>query len=125
MPHVLRSLEPEYSVVEVFIHGSLEDPDVRAVLGDTLALQMQTGIGDALIDASDVSHGVPIPLVLEMADQLPRRHPRALAPGGSATARATGRRVHRTVGDGLLEPRHDGPGVRRPAVRPRLARGRS
>lgn len=67
MPHLTEIL-PGHQVVEVVLSGALDDPEAVEMLGETMNLQRETGIPDALLDCTEVVKGLSYKSVVDMAD---------------------------------------------------------
>lgn len=72
MPHVVRT-DPDHPIVEVAVRGAINDPEVLGIFDAARVLQLETGIGDVLVDCSDMSHSLTYPEVIALATVLADR----------------------------------------------------
>ena len=69
MPQIVR-LSPDHRIVEVCITGPINDPESLALISRGLELQRESGIPDALVDCAAMSHAIPHPEIVQLAEYL-------------------------------------------------------
>jgi hypothetical protein len=68
--HILRDLQPDHPVIELIVRGALNDPDVLGVVESSMRLQYETGIGDALVDCTEMTHELTNVQIIDLATHL-------------------------------------------------------
>jgi len=66
----VRSLGPEFPVVEVVVEGSMTDPNTMELVTSGMRLQHTEGTALALIDATELTQRASPALVIQVADHL-------------------------------------------------------
>ena len=72
VPHVVRT-HPDHPIVEVAVRGAINDPEVLGIFDAARVLQLETGIGDVLVDCSDMSRSLTYTEVIALATILADR----------------------------------------------------